>query len=171
MVQYSFTSTETRRLVRTDSPGLPPRLSYSSWTMWLTVKQACLWYKIVKTNRGWETRWAWSTCGSILRSGYKIAGTKGECGAGVEMKWVHLRINTRVSCWVVLAVLGRSLIELSSTLGVRLKSCRALFTVKTGLQIKAFQGYVGGHTDLYREKKKKKRTVHVRSSCYYQLIC
>ena len=33
MVQYSFTSTETRRLVRTDSPGLPPRLSHSSWTM------------------------------------------------------------------------------------------------------------------------------------------
>ena len=33
MVQYSFTSTETRRLVRTDRPGRPPRLSHSSWTM------------------------------------------------------------------------------------------------------------------------------------------
>ena len=33
MVQYSFTSTETRRLIRTDSPGRPPRLSHSSWTM------------------------------------------------------------------------------------------------------------------------------------------
>ena len=33
MVQYSFTSTETRRLVRTDSPGRPPRISHSSWTM------------------------------------------------------------------------------------------------------------------------------------------
>ena len=33
MVQYNFTSTETRRLVRTDSPGRPPRLSHSSWTM------------------------------------------------------------------------------------------------------------------------------------------
>ena len=32
--QYSFTSTETRRLVRTDSPGRPPRLSHSSSTMW-----------------------------------------------------------------------------------------------------------------------------------------
>ena len=30
MVQYSFTSTKTRRLVRTDSPGRPPRLSHSS---------------------------------------------------------------------------------------------------------------------------------------------
>ena len=33
MVQYSFTSTETRRLARTDSPGRPPRLSHSSRTM------------------------------------------------------------------------------------------------------------------------------------------
>ena len=33
MVQYSFTSTETIRLVRTDSPGRPPRLSHSSWTV------------------------------------------------------------------------------------------------------------------------------------------
>ena len=33
MVQYSFTSTETRRLVRTDSPGRPPWLSHSSWIM------------------------------------------------------------------------------------------------------------------------------------------
>ena len=31
--QYSFTSTETRRLVRMDSPGRPPQLSHSSWTM------------------------------------------------------------------------------------------------------------------------------------------
>ena len=37
MVQYSYTSTETRRLVRTDSPGWPPRLSHSSWTM-ISVK-------------------------------------------------------------------------------------------------------------------------------------
>ena len=32
-VQYCFTSTETIRLVRTDSPGQPPRLSHNSWTM------------------------------------------------------------------------------------------------------------------------------------------
>ena len=32
MVQYSFTSTETRRLIRMDSPGRPPQLSHSSWT-------------------------------------------------------------------------------------------------------------------------------------------
>ena len=39
MAQYSFTSTETRRLVRTDSPGQPPRLSHSSWTI------LCFWRK------------------------------------------------------------------------------------------------------------------------------
>ena len=33
MVQYSLMSTETIRLVRMDSPGRPPRLSHSSWTM------------------------------------------------------------------------------------------------------------------------------------------
>jgi len=40
MVQYSFMSTETRRLVRTDSPGRPPRLSHSSWTMQRWPKKA-----------------------------------------------------------------------------------------------------------------------------------
>ena len=33
LVQYSFTSTETRRLVRTDRSLRPPRLSHISWTM------------------------------------------------------------------------------------------------------------------------------------------
>ena len=33
IVQYCFTSTEPIRLVRTESPGRPPRLSHSSWTM------------------------------------------------------------------------------------------------------------------------------------------
>ena len=32
MLQYSFMSTETRRLIRTDSPGRPPRLSHITWT-------------------------------------------------------------------------------------------------------------------------------------------
>ena len=53
-------------------------------------------------NEGWGEGWNGSTCGSIIGSG----------------------------CWVVLAVLGRSLVELSSTLGVRLKTRRPLFTVK-----------------------------------------
>ena len=33
MVQCCFTSTETIRLIRTGSPGRPPRLSHSSWTL------------------------------------------------------------------------------------------------------------------------------------------
>ena len=33
MVQCCFTSTETVRLIRTESPGRPPRLSQSSWTL------------------------------------------------------------------------------------------------------------------------------------------
>ena len=33
MVQCCFTSTETVRLIRTRSPGRPPRLSHSSWTL------------------------------------------------------------------------------------------------------------------------------------------
>ena len=41
MVQCSFTSTETRRLVRTDSSGRPPRLSHSSWTIFWNV--LCVW--------------------------------------------------------------------------------------------------------------------------------
>ena len=33
MVQCYFTSTETVRLIRTESPGRPPRLSHCSWTL------------------------------------------------------------------------------------------------------------------------------------------
>ena len=37
MVQCSFTSMETRKLVRTDNPWQRPRLSHSSWTMRIIV--------------------------------------------------------------------------------------------------------------------------------------
>ena len=33
-VQCCFTSTKTIRLIRTGSPGRPPGLSHSSWTLW-----------------------------------------------------------------------------------------------------------------------------------------
>ena len=39
MVQCCFTSTETVRLIRTESPGRPPRLSHSSWTLNITTKR------------------------------------------------------------------------------------------------------------------------------------
>ena len=41
MVQCCFTSTETWRLIRTGSPGRPPRLSHSSWTLCFCL--GCLW--------------------------------------------------------------------------------------------------------------------------------
>ena len=40
MVQHRFTSTKTRRHIGTDSPGWPPRLSHSSWTMWVALSTA-----------------------------------------------------------------------------------------------------------------------------------
>ena len=38
MVQYRFASTETIRLVRTESPGRSPRLSHSSWTLNIYIR-------------------------------------------------------------------------------------------------------------------------------------
>ena len=57
MVQYSFTSTETRRLVRTDSTGRPPRLSHSSWTMnfvWNCEPSFHLWFWRLAFRPGME---------------------------------------------------------------------------------------------------------------------
>ena len=53
-VQQIFTSTETRRLVRTDSPGRPPRLSHSSWTMHGQTGShfTLLWPVVFKWHRG-----------------------------------------------------------------------------------------------------------------------
>ena len=39
-VQCCFTSTETVRFIRTESPGQPPRLSHSSWTQPTTTTKA-----------------------------------------------------------------------------------------------------------------------------------
>ena len=54
MVQYIFTSTETRRLVRTDSSGRPPRLSHSSWTMIKKVDfDMLILYLGIPVAKGW----------------------------------------------------------------------------------------------------------------------
>ena len=45
-VQYSFMSMKTRRLVRMDSPGRPPRLSHSSWTKERLAKELKLLYPV-----------------------------------------------------------------------------------------------------------------------------
>ena len=44
MVQCCFTSTETVRHIRTESPGRPPRLSHSSWALpyvWWWCRASC----------------------------------------------------------------------------------------------------------------------------------
>ena len=60
MVQYSFTSTKTRRLVRTDSPGQPPRLSHSSWTIWNNLEDGarCTLYLYWKRSRLLSSRFS-----------------------------------------------------------------------------------------------------------------
>ena len=40
MVECCFTSTETVALIRTKSPGRPPRLSHSSWTLYVAWAKA-----------------------------------------------------------------------------------------------------------------------------------
>ena len=74
MVQYRFTSTETRRFVRTDSPGRPPRLSHSSWTMLLLGKNQSRMSRICRTGpersaqlgkpSGCPARWRRRSCTS-----------------------------------------------------------------------------------------------------------
>ena len=59
------------------------------------------------------------------------------------MRWVHLRINTRVRVLGRLGCTGAFIVELSSTLWVRLKNRPPLFTVKNWAADKK-QGYVDG---------------------------
>ena len=63
MVQYSFTSTETIRLIRTDSPGWPPRLSHSSWTMMSAVNVFKPIYTLWAPNTESGTNHFWMTSG------------------------------------------------------------------------------------------------------------
>ena len=58
-VQCCFTSTETIKLVRSDNPGRPPRLSHSSWTMaelvWFSVAlRPQRRVGLLGTGTGWE---------------------------------------------------------------------------------------------------------------------
>ena len=93
-VQYSFTSTETRRLVRTDSPGRPPRLSLSSWTMTLSLpERSCIklgsgvgHFNVSLTVRGgygvgWG--WGWGRGEAGWGWGFKGVGERGRRGGGV----------------------------------------------------------------------------------------
>ena len=56
VVQYSFTSTKTMRLVRTGSPGRPPQLSHSSWNMPTTYHSQTYIYIPVAVYRTYAPR-------------------------------------------------------------------------------------------------------------------
>ena len=55
-------STETRRLVRTDSPGRPPRLSHSSWTMLLLKSSYQSWVPAILRHEWRELASDWLNC-------------------------------------------------------------------------------------------------------------
>ena len=90
MVQCCFTSTETVRLIMTESPGRPPRLSHSSWTLcnragspircnlW-TASQTRFqarsrdlrggrwsWKIKLAQKRSWVGRWSWAAKAGLL---------------------------------------------------------------------------------------------------------
>ena len=68
MVQYSFTSTETRRLVRTDIPGRPPRLSHSSWTMYRSVFCTAARHRPVAGRKHRTGEKWWGNSGPVTRA-------------------------------------------------------------------------------------------------------
>jgi len=70
IVQYSFTSTETIRLVRTDSPGRPPRLSRSSWTMFSEAHpDNCIYIPAQAQSPYWPWHWERRRCGGWWEPG------------------------------------------------------------------------------------------------------
>ena len=78
MVQYSFTSTETRRLVRTDSPGRPTRLSHSSWTMRTDVNLSLCFctHRVVSFSKIWSQQWMASWTGVVNHFGLAVCLTR-----------------------------------------------------------------------------------------------
>ena len=62
-VQCCFTSTEARRLVRTESPGRPPRLSHNSWTLKTRFHYALSYSSHTRRNKVMLSR---DTCLTIL---------------------------------------------------------------------------------------------------------
>ena len=103
MVQYCFTSTETRRLVRTASPGRPPRLPHSSRTMssakctrviYVLTYRHIVWYdqkqrvggaepdslrsveSQVKHDRGWSPQWTGDRYRQLVPGRGNLAGKR-----------------------------------------------------------------------------------------------
>ena len=103
MVQCCFTSTETIRLIRTGSPGRPPRLSHSSWTL----RNAYL-LGVVANFKHWFTT-------SFFLGGRCLKAMLGVWGCGpVSRTWSHQdeqtvpQVNTHsnfFSCLVLHSIL------------------------------------------------------------------
>ena len=71
MVQYCFTSTESIRLIMMESPGWPPRLSHSPWTLaesWVRRFSLCLACKPYAGLRVCPHTGRWCTSGVATRS-------------------------------------------------------------------------------------------------------
>ena len=98
MVQYSFTSTETRRFVRTDSPGRPPRLSHSSWTMWegLMMMKWCL----MSSDVSWNIRDKLWPMPKAARFNKSLRTRKPEGSLGRTAQDGHLNSHTAPELWV-----------------------------------------------------------------------
>ena len=107
MVQYSFTSTETRRLVWTDSPGRPPRLSHSSWicdSKWVTVAFYCAFWiatQVVYLQRFLVVTWPVprKTAAVSARSVYTIQPCTMHHDTSCKATYVRcMRVNLAVTC-------------------------------------------------------------------------
>ena len=134
MVQSIFTSTETRRLVRTDSPGGPPRLSHSSWTMQFSVirierrgsfrqpesEAMCGGYTRcvgqLSVGRKWSAGVTLAVWGSFQWAESEVRGLQSLCGAAFNGQKVkcggytrcvgQLSVGRKWSAGVTLAVWG-----------------------------------------------------------------
>ena len=73
MVQCCFTSTETVRLIRTESPGRPPRLSHSSWTLMSMERREEVVIWVVWGGGGWVRGWVWGVSCQQSMSALNVA--------------------------------------------------------------------------------------------------
>ena len=119
-VQYIFTSTETRRLVRTDSPGRPPRLSHSSWTMYVASTATA------QTKQNQKTKTAGVQAGPALPAtiivlwrnyvgDFRLVEFAQQCSLEVskERKKAHLTLAPNRGCHGVLWTYSGSVVVLS----------------------------------------------------------
>ena len=91
MVQYSFTSTETIRLVRTDSPGRPPRHSHTSCTMYNLIGHTSKDKpKHGRLSQGWLSYHSISTNGFLVTQNVSCFS----CSKGRRRERALLRVVT-----------------------------------------------------------------------------